>query len=112
MKNFTKLFFVKKCEILQKGFSRWKPWKPQFKLKIWKTINGNDTQIYFRKPTCSAVKMKSQNKMADAYVNSTAVSRINMEIGEQRLTRSFPTTLWRMVSEQLKRVIPTVRGSG
>ena len=33
-----------------------------------------------RKPTKSAVEMKFKNKMTDAYINSTAVSRTNTEL--------------------------------
>ena len=58
----------------RKGKSR------QFKLPIWKTLNGNDAQSYSRNPTHSAVETKFKNEMTDAYVNSSAVSRTNAEL--------------------------------
>ena len=49
----------------------------QFKLKIWKTINGNDLAVVVG-DSINKIPNKP-NTMIDAYVSSTAVSRITAQ---------------------------------
>jgi len=95
----------KRMKTERKGKSR------QFKVKIWKTINGNDSLSYLRNPTCSAVLsgdgiskiQSSPNETTDLYVSSTAVSRKNAELDKHskdgESTRKFRET----TGQQLRR---------